>query len=365
MDFEFSPDELMVRDMLSRFIKKGVRPLEMKFYKEGTLDSEEQAKLERAVEQLGLWGATVPEEYGGFGLDMVSACVLEEELGQTFLPISIGDVPPMLYACQDEQIARFLEPALAGERRPFLAVREPDADRPEAWMTTAVLKKDGYQLNGRKIIAAQPQPNDFFLVMAKSSEGPTAFLLDVDTLGVQISSNGQNIIAFNNCQMDNLALLGEPGQALSLGAREAARAIVRLGARYVGMARRLLAMSATYAKDWVTLGAPLSDRPAVRRMLAELQVKIESTAWLVYNAAWLADKDEPLRLPAAEVRLATVDLLQRAVDLATMIHGGPGPSLQIEAQRLVKGALSAETLEAGLAYAREAVAAAVLEAEYY
>ena len=116
MDFEFPPDALMLQDMLRRFIQKEARPLEMKYFNEGSLSQEERDRLRRAIEQLGLWGLTVPEEYGGGGLDLVTTCLIEEELGTTFVPVEIGEVPPMLYACVGEQVPRVLEPALAGKR---------------------------------------------------------------------------------------------------------------------------------------------------------------------------------------------------------------------------------------------------------
>ncbi len=137
MDFEFSDDAVMLRDMLRRFIQKEALPLEMKFFNAGCLAPEESARLRRAVEQLGLWGLTVPEQYGGGGLDLVTSCVIQEELGQTFIPVDTGEVSPLLYACEGEQIAQYLEPAVAGERRLVLAAREPGKVRPQDWTASA------------------------------------------------------------------------------------------------------------------------------------------------------------------------------------------------------------------------------------
>ena len=130
MDFEFSADTLMLRELLRRFIRKDAQPLDMKFFTAGALEPEDRLRLRRSVEQMGLWGLTVPEEYGG-GLDLVSTCLLEEELGQTFIPVEIGEVPAILFACAGEQVTVYLEPALAGETRPILAVREPGRLEPE------------------------------------------------------------------------------------------------------------------------------------------------------------------------------------------------------------------------------------------
>ena len=77
MDFDFSPDTLMLRDLLRRFVQKEARPLEMKYFNAGGLTPDERARLRAAVEQMGLWAITLPEKFGGGGLDTVSACVIE------------------------------------------------------------------------------------------------------------------------------------------------------------------------------------------------------------------------------------------------------------------------------------------------
>lgn len=362
MDFEFSPDALMLRDMLRRFMEKEARPLEMKYFTNGCLEPAEQARLRRAIDQLGLWGLMAPEEFGGGGLDLITTCVIEEELGQTFLPIDMGDVPAHLYACKDGQIARFLEPALAGERHAFIAAREPDALKPEDWATSAQQKTEGYVLNGAKLLSHILAPEDFIILFAKDEGGLSAFLLEEGNPGMQFSQNGGVRLLLSECQVGREMLLGEPGKALELGASQGPQAWIRTGARYTGIVQRLVEMSAEHARDWVALGAPLGARPAVKRMLAELKVDVESTRWLVYHAAWLFDKGEEqaARASAAHVRLASGEMLKRAVDRVTMIYAGPGPSSQIETHLLVKSMVPPEALEVGLEYARAAIAAEVL-----
>jgi acyl-CoA dehydrogenase len=121
-------------------------------------------------------------------------------------------------------------------------------------------------------------------------------------------------------------------------------------------------MVVEYTRDWVSLGAPLAIRPAIQRMVAETSVELESARWLVYHAAWLADSSQgdSVRIQAAQVRLATGEMLKRAVDRTTMMYAGPGPSTQIEPQRLVRSAVPLEALELSLESARAAISAEVL-----
>jgi acyl-CoA dehydrogenase len=297
----------------------------------------------------------------------VSACLIEEELGKTFIPIEIGEVAVPLYACRDAQIAGFLEPALAGDRRGVLAVREPGPGGclPEHWITAAEITGQGYSIRGRKSLAVMPEAEDFIILYARAPQGISAFLLDADHPGLSYSGGGEAILEIDGCQAGEDALLGEPGSALALGAGDAPRAWIRTGARYVGMVERLIEMSSEHGRDWVSLGAPLAVRPAIQRMLAEMRVGVESARWLVYHAAWLADTsgDRALRGPAAQVRLATGEMLQRSVDRATMLFAGPGTSEQIEPNRLVHSQVPAEALQLALDQARAVIAAEMLSLE--
>ena len=161
------------------------------------------------------------------------------------------------------------------------------------------------------------------------------------------------------CRYREQSILGAPGGALTLAAQEAPKAWIRSGARYVGMVARLLEMSLEHARDWISLGDALAVRPAVQRMLAEMHVEVEVARWLTYHAAWQADTGagDDLRSAAAQVRLATGEMLKRAVDRATMIFAGPGPSSQIEPQRFVRSVAPPEVLDLALEQARAVILA--------
>jgi acyl-CoA dehydrogenase len=360
MDFSFPPDSVMLRDMLRRFVEKEARPLEMKYFTAGGLEAKERGQLRKVIEQMGLWGIMAPEEFGGGGLDSVTACLLEEELGKTFIPLEMGEVPPLLFACQGEQVEQFLEPALAGSRRAFLAVREPAATRPEDWSTCVKPQGEGYVLDGAKLVSAKPGAEDFLIVLAKDEGSVSAFILEAAHPGISLAGNGQVILNLNECQLEPGALLGERGQAFKIGAEEAPRTWIRIGARFVGLADRMVAMAADYAREWVALGAPLMNRPAIRRMLAETDVRVSCARWLVYHAAWLADQNESLHFSAAEVRLATGEMLQEVANLVTMIYGGPGPIPEPELGAMFRNAIPMEALELGLENARAIISANIL-----
>jgi alkylation response protein AidB-like acyl-CoA dehydrogenase len=155
-------------------------------------------------------------------------------------------------------------------------------------------------------------------------------------------------------------VLGKPGQALNLEREEMLRAWIRIAARYLGCVERLLDMGVVYAVDWVALGRPLVDRPAVRRMLADIQVQIEGCRWLVLHAAWLGDQKKPLTIPSAQARLATGELLQKATDFVTMVFGGPGPSSETEAYRFINSMLAQAVMNMTLESASTVIANHIL-----
>ena len=355
MDFELDDDIIMIRDMMRRFVQKDAQPLEMSLFNEGELTPEQEDGLkEKIIEQMGLWAVTVPEDYGGDELDMLSTCLIEEELGQTFVPVDYGDISPLLFACNNEQIEMYLEPAVEGERRPVLALREPGRMTPDSWQTTAVPNGDGYLLRGHKLLGHKPREDDFYVVFARMEEGVTAFLVDAETDGVTL--NGKSEISLENCTLSQDAVLGEIGGAFQLGVDYIPHQAVKIGARYVGMAQRLLDMSAQYAKDWVSMGQPLALRPAVMRMVAEMAADIHAARYMVYHAAWLIDEEEDARHPALMVRLFTGEMIRKTIDKTIMVHGGTSYLEQSPAIRMYRNLVPDESLEVGLENSRMAVA---------
>ena len=360
MDFEFGEEAIMIRDMMRRFVQKDARPLEMPLFNEGALTLEQEETLKsKIMDQMGLWAVTVPEDYGGEELDMISACLIEEELGQTFVPVDYGDVTPILFACNEEQAEEYLEPAVEGERRPVLALREPGALVPEQWKTRAAANGAGYVLNGLKSVGRQPRDGDFYVVFAQTDDGVTAFLVEPDHPGVAI--RGASDIAFTDCHLPAEAVLGEAGRGLTLGNEYLAHQQVKMGARYVGMAQRLLDMSAQYARDWVSMGQPLALRPAVMRMIAEMAVEIQAARYLVYHAAWKLDEGDDAQSDATAIRLFTGQMIRSAIDKTIMVHGGTSYLEKEPALRMYRNLVPDQALEVALEHSRMAVANQYLE----
>jgi acyl-CoA dehydrogenase len=371
MDFEFPEDTLMLRDMLRRFIEKEAKPLEMKYFNSGELKVEERSRLRKAIEQLGLWGITVPEEYGGGGLDLLTTCLIEQELGKSFIPIDIGEVNPLLYTSNEYQIKKYLEPALTGERQAILAAREPNSKgfQPDEWLTKAEFLDDLYEITGCKLLDRVPGPDDFFIVITQinghesGSHRIAAFLVETDLSGVEISIDKNPRLILKNCQVSHENMLGEPGTPLNLSREDTDRLYIRNGARYVGIGERLIEMASEHAKTWMMFEVPLGARPAIAKLLAEMKVDIECSKWFVYYAAWLHDerREDFSSATASQIRLATGEMLQRMIDRVTMVFVGPGPSSEVEPHRFVRGIVTSDAFNLALEQARAVIAEDVLK----
>ena len=350
MDFELSEELMMIRSLAHDFVVNELRPLERDLLgrsassndARATLSAETESGLVKKAKDAGLWGAAVPEEFGGVGLGTLASCVIEEELAQTVVPFDFGDVSPVLFECDAEQRSRYLVPALNKERTALFALLEPaphgDVDqatqrkRPAAGLIAARAQKEGqdYVLNGVKTAVGKPGPNSFAVVFALVEDAqPTCFLVDAGTSGFDIKANDSErarvplLLSFTNCRVAASNRLGGEGTAFSLGSRWLpSRRIVR-GARVVGAAQRLLEEATVRAQTTQWFGKPVSERPSVRSALAEIATDIHACRLLVYEAAWKSDENKPVRNEASMVKLFATQMLRNVTSRVSHIYGGP------------------------------------------
>ncbi len=168
------------------------------------------------------------------------------------------------------------------------------------------------------------------------------------------------ILKFNRCKVPVSSILGEVGRAFNLGAKWLPwRRIVR-AARCVGVGRRLLEICAEYAKTWEICGKTISGQTRVQRMLADLAMDIHATKLMVYHAASMADKGEGIQREAAMVKVFATEMLNRAVDKAVQLHGGPAYTKGLLIERLCRNTFEAGVLEETLVLQRSMIARDIL-----
>jgi acyl-CoA dehydrogenase len=330
MDFHLSEELTMIRDMARDFVTNELLPIESQTLvldgqpgKRGAPIPREKydALKKKAIDQ-GLWAMTAPEALGGGGLSTLGACLVAEELGKSFVDFDFGDIPPILFEANAEQIEKYLKPAIAGEREVALAVRKPNGDEIE---TRATIDGDVWTLNGTKLV----EEADIYLVFARADEGATCFIVDNAK-----AQDGKLVLRDLRVSASNI--LREVGKAFALGKKYQSARLVRAAARKVGISSRLLEHGSMYARDWKSLGQSLSVRPAVQRNLADMAIEIDAARWMAYHAACEIDEGKDARESAPRAYLFGSEMLQRTIDRTIEIYGGPAHSADVPMVRIYR-----------------------------
>jgi len=389
LDFELSEDLKMVQSLARDFVRDQLKPLERDLLgrsadskdARGSLAPETDRRLISTAKEVGLWGASVPEEFGGVGLGALATCLVEEELAQTIVPFNFGDVTPILFECNEQQKQKYFLPALDKEKAAYVAIVERSATHDVgAWYAmplhgvgnsaTTVRRDDGqYVLNGTKISFSRPAVDYFAVVFAITGErgATTCFLVDKGTRGFNMEggsvSNGTRQplrLVFDNCMVPGENVLGQEGKAFSLGAKWLpSRRIVR-AARVVGVAQRLLEEATARAQTWQSFGQPAGQQIGIQGALAEIAANIHSCRLMVYEAAWKADRGDNVRRAAAMVKLFAANMIHTVADSVAHIYGGPPYIAGLPMERLCRDALATSASELALDLQRSIIARDIL-----
>ena len=386
MDFDLDEELKMIQSLARDFVNDQLKPLERDLMgRAGDLSDarmflpeETEEKLTKMAQEMGLWGTSIPEELGGVGLSTLGNCLVEEELAQTVIPFNLGDVTPVLFDCNARQREDYFLPAFQRQKKPYLALMEPDKAAEVSTMGTRAEKTNGYYLlNGQKVSLSRASPDYFAVVFTSTTDngtrdGVTCFLVDKDTPGFQViggeektgwQSQGREtmLLVFNRCRVPAENILGEEGKAFHLGKKWLpSRRIIR-GARCLGVAQRLLEEATTRAQSWESFQQPISGWSSVQAALSDIAVSIHACRLTVYEAAWKADKGEPVRREAAMVKLLATQMLNNVADRVTHIYGGPPYIAGLPMERLCRHALAASATELALELQRNVIANDILK----
>jgi acyl-CoA dehydrogenase len=349
------PEELrLLQSTVRRFVDTELIPLEGKSLDGSELKPEIAAHLIARCKELGLWQIDVPEHMGGRGLGLLGRALVWAELGRTVaLPprgvrILGPEVRPVLYATEGEMRERYLLPVVRGEKECCFAQTEPDAGSdPGSMRTTAVRDGDHYVINGTKRFITGADKADFMILMAAtdrakgSKGGISCFLVDMDTPGVRLTTRYETLtgehpweIVLDNVRLRASQRIGEEGRGFALGQKWLSAGRLKQAARALGATRRSLELAATYAKQRVTFGKPLSERQSIQWKLVDSHVDLQAAELLVYRAAARFDRGEDARNDAYTVKLFCTEMAWRAADMCLQIHGGIGLTKDLPVERL-------------------------------
>lgn len=381
MNFQFSEEIESLKEIVRKFVKEEVEPVANQIEEENAIPP----YLVSMSKELGLFGLSVPEEYGGLGLNMVDKCAILEELAKTHngyttlisCHIGIGSVGLVEFG-NEAQKKKYLPKMATGEWIGAFALTEPDAGSNAANLkTTAVRRGDKYILNGSKHYITNAHDAHVFTVMAvtdptKGARGITSFIVEKGTPGFEIGApekklglRGSNSaeLYFENVEIPAENALGTEGEGYINALKILANGRAGMAARCLGSSVRLLEHSMEHALERKQFDQPIFNFQAVQHMIADMALQIESLRSFTYRVAWMVDQGERVVKEAAMVKLYGSEVYNKVADSALQVHGGLGYMKDYPIERFFRDARITRIYE-GTSEIQRNIIASELNREY-
>lgn len=337
MDFSFSGEDQLLRRTVRDFVEERANTC----WREIDRTDELPASLLEGVRELGLFGLSIPPEYGGLGLSVSQKALVHEMLGRgpwglaSYVSVhtGLGCVGITRFGTEGQKW-RYLPRMATGEWVGSFALTEPGAGSDAgALQTRAERHGDAYVLNGRKTFITNAPKAHQLLLFARTAAGISAFIVDTDSPGLSIGSvfdtlghQGSRIseVILEDCRVPAEALLGEEGMGFEYAKRTLAEGRTGLAARCVGAAQKALELALEYAAERETFGKKLADHQSIAFRLAQMSARTEAARLLVYRSAWLLDRGEAAVRESSTAKLVAAENGWQTVDDAMQIFGGNG-----------------------------------------
>jgi len=336
-----------------RFVAERLRPLEARVAEADEVPPELVAEMR----EMGLFGLSIPEEFGGLGLTMGEEARVALELGRTSpafrsvfgTNVGIGS-QGLVMAGSDAQKREWLPRIASGEVITSFALTEPGAGSDSASVQTrAVRDGDAYRLTGTKRFITNADKASLFTVMARTGEpgarGVSAFLVPADTPGLSVGKperkmgqQGAHVcdVTFDEAPVPAGNRLGEEGEGFRIAMRVLDRGRLHIAAVCVGVAERLIADTVAYAADRKQFGKPIADFQLIQAMIADSKTEAMAARALVLESASLMDEGKPITLEAAAAKYFASEMVGRVADRAVQIFGGAGYVADYGIERLYR-----------------------------
>ena len=347
MDYTIPENLQMMADTVRRFVKQDLEPISQQVEEEDRIPDD----VVQTMRELGLFGLSIPEEYGGLEIGTLGECLVYEQLSavnacfRTRIGTNNGIGSQGLVIDGTEEQKQYYLPKLAsGEWIGCFALTEPEAGSDAANIqTTAEMDGDEWVLNGRKHFITNGDIADTATVFTvtdktkRSRGGISAFIVEktdpgffVGTIERKMGMRGSHTceLIFDNCRIPKDRIIGGDsmiGNGFKTAMQVLDKGRLTMGASAVGSAQRLLELSLEYAAQRVQFGKPIAEFQSIQNMLAEMATNIYAGRQMLYHAAWLRDKRGTAVIKEASmVKLFCTQMANRVADMAVQIHGGMG-----------------------------------------
>jgi isovaleryl-CoA dehydrogenase len=350
----FNPTEThtMLREEVRQFVHSHAMDKQAEHF-----DQEEKLNLElfREVGEQGWFGVTIPEEFGGMGLDASAAVIIHQELSKSdpgfclaYLAHSILFVNNFFHCSNDEQKERILERVLTGEWVAGMAMTEPDYGTDVLGMTTTAVKVDDtYVINGTKTYITNGPEGHVFLVYAKLAGRITSFLVTADCPGFSAShhipkmgmrASSMSELIFEDCVIPASNLLGEEGGGLTHMMRNLEIERLTLAAMSLGIADRCMEMMISYATERKAFGQPINRFGQIQRFVGENYAILEAMRCFIYQEARNVNAHTNNRVGSDATKLFAAPMAKKIADDCMQVYGGAGYCREFPIERLLRDA---------------------------
>jgi len=354
VDFQLNEDQRLFQETMRRFVDEVVIPRAPEIDQDGIFPTDNF----RAMADLGLFGISIPQEYGGSGEGLMSSVLAMEQLGRgcastanTFGAHAILCTENLFRNGSEEQRRKYLPDLLAGRKIGAIAITEPEAGSDAlAMKTRAVRRGDRYILNGTKMFITNGPVADVVLLYAKTNpdlgpKGITAFVIErgfpgfssgktLKKMGVKGSPTGE--LVFEDCEVpaENVVGVENAGIRVLMNGLDRERIVYSICP--IGVAQGAFDVAFRYAQERVQFGLPIVHFQMIQEMLAEMATEIQAARLMAYWAATLADQGGRVRLEASYAKLFCSQVGMRAVDKAVQILGGYGFISEFPVERMYR-----------------------------
>ena len=355
MEFSLSNEQEMIIDSVRNFVEQELYPHEEEVEKTNHIDTGLAESIKQKAINLGLYATNMPVEYGGGGLDTLTLCLLEKELGKANFGLQYIVARPsnILTACKDEQIDKYLVPTIRGEKVDCLAMTEPNAGSDVRSMKCRA-ERDGeyFVINGSKHFISHADMADYVILFAASgveetSRGAkkkiTSFLVDMGTPGFSVETGYNSvshrgyhnfILNFDNCRVHESQVLGEVDHGFDVANEWLGATRLSVAAMCLGRAERALQIAIEWAATREQFGQTIGKFQGVSFKLADMSMELQAAELLTLRAAWNDSQGKMTNSDAAMAKLKATEMLAMVSDEAIQILGGMGLMDELPLERI-------------------------------
>ena len=358
MNYFLTPEQEMIRDLARKIADEKVMPVRQE------LDEKEEFPWEimRICGEAGLFGVSMPEEFGGFGGGVLENCLAVEELSRVCLGVSVsyaacglGANPILLYG-NAEQKKKYLPDIARGKRLAAFGLTEPDAGSDASGIrTTASRKGDGYVLNGTKQWITNGGEAEIYTIIAmtdrsKGPRGASALIVEKGTPGFEFGKKEKKLgirasttreLIFQDCFVPKQNLVGKEGAGFIITMRTFDKTRPGVGAQGVGLAQGALDEAVRYAREREQFGKKIISFQAVQHILADMATQVEAARALIYAVARYIDQEQNPREISKVSGMAKVfasDVAMKVTIDAVQVFGGYGYMRDYPVEKMMRDA---------------------------